>query len=281
MPFRVLWRSLLDTGSVPEGTVIWVLHDSGLSSASQELLASVVAKSGFQIELRNVPAQPEGYFPLGQADHVSLATYHRLFVHELLSASVGSVVYLDVDTVAVGSIRYLFELEISRPIAAVDHIAGDSAYRLWGSRLGTYFQAGVLVIDLDAWRGVDVSRIFVGVLDEYRHKILWWDQDILNLAFRDNWQRLPIWFNVNPSVRSVVDSAVLEKNAKLVHYSGDRKPWNRDPVQVTDSVYWHNAFSREFGERFTVATRHRVGFLGLGRIRARFHAALSALSRGV
>ena len=275
LPFRVLWRSLMLTDSLPRGTSLWVLHGPRLSQSSVEVLRRVVTESGFSVEFRMVDAASASFLPSTEGDHVSDATYYRLFVHLLLPESVTSVVYLDVDTLAVRSIKELFEIDLRAPIAAVDHASPSNAWRMWGPALGDYFQAGVLVIDLATWRENNILKAFVEILDD-GDRILWWDQDVLNIAFENNWQRLPVWFNVNPSIRALTEREALTVGSRLLHYSGNRKPWNNEPSRVEDSGYWYNVYSLEFGTAFVATSARGL----LSRLVARLARVLNRQSRG-
>ena len=251
VPFRVVWRSLMVTNSVPVGTAVWVLHEEGLSDYSRRQVEASVQKDGFEVRFVAVPRSMTVALPLAETDHVSAATYYRLFVHLLLPPSVSTVVYLDLDIVIVRSIRHLFEIEVSEPLAAVDHASPAEAWRLWGPALGGYFQAGVLVLNVELWRARSITDAFEVILRDQQHKIRWWDQDVLNIAFADEWQRLPVWYNVNFSVRLIVDPDSLPKFTRLIHFAGLKKPWNSSVDLVPDARFWHQSYEAEFGHQLT------------------------------
>jgi lipopolysaccharide biosynthesis glycosyltransferase len=248
LPFRVLWRSLVETKSVPLSTTLYVLHSSTLSLESRLTLREVVEPSGILLKFRPVSLSSLGDLPLAQSDHVSEATYYRLLVHDLLPKKVSSVVYLDVDLVAVSSVRELFSIELDQPVAAVDHSSPSMSFRLWGPLLGGYFQAGVLIIDLVRWRAENVSATFAQILKNDRERIRWWDQDVLNIAFQNNWQRLPYWFNVTKFVREFVTPEEMRQTSRLIHFTGSRKPWNSQQSRIPDSDQWQKFYELEFGK---------------------------------
>jgi lipopolysaccharide biosynthesis glycosyltransferase len=247
VPFRVVWRSLVLTNSLPTGTALYVLHGPSLSTLARLQIEAAVQKDGFDVSFVAVPSSMTASLPLAETDHVSIAAYYRLFVHVLLPPKVSSVVYLDLDIVVVRSIRDLFEIEVVEPLAAVDHALPAEAWRLWGPPLGGYFQTGVLVINVELWRDRTVTKVFEEILRDQRHKIRWWDQDVLNLAFADEWQRLPVWYNVHLTLRSIVDSESLASFARLIHFAGLLKPWNSPADRVPDAGLWHEVYYAEFG----------------------------------
>ncbi len=262
VPFRVVWRSLVDTKSLPAGTTLYVLHGESLSTFARLQVEARVKKDGFDARFVAVPSSMTAELPLADTDHVSAATYYRLFVHVLLPPSVSSVVYLDLDIVVAQSIRNLFEIEVAGPLAAVDHASPAEAWRLWGPSLGGYFQAGVLVINLELWRERFVLEVFQAILREQKQKIRWWDQDVLNLAFADDWLRLPVWYNVNFTVRPLVDPEFLRRFALLVHFAGTLKPWNSPADQVPDAGLWHEVYEAEFGKRLPHRSPEPKGMRG-------------------
>ena len=135
------------------------------------------------------------------------------------------------------------------PLAAIDHLSSQDSFRLFGEMSGNYFQAGVLVIDLDIWRAQEIEQIFNKILSEEKNRILWWDQDVLNIAFEGRWQRLPLWFNVCNQVRKIIDVRVIESNVRFIHLDGSSKPWRRYSSEA-HAKSWYLAYEDCFGKPF-------------------------------
>ena len=53
-----------------------------------------------------------------------------------------------------------------------------------------YFNAGVLVLDYQKWLNDETEKKLLNILNEYYEKIKFWDQDILNKYFDDNYLEL-------------------------------------------------------------------------------------------
>jgi lipopolysaccharide biosynthesis glycosyltransferase len=247
MPFKVLWNSLMKTESIPAETPIFILHEDALSGDSICDLTAFFAKYHRGCVFLNAQEFVPGDVPLSH--HISKATYYRLFIASILPDTISSVVYLDSDAVVVRSVRGLFELNLTQPIAAADHFSPGNAFRLWGDQSGTYFQAGVLVIDLNAWRSLGYEEVFGSILRNESARILWWDQDVLNIAFRDQWQRLPVWFNVCNQVRTELDAETILSHARFVHLDGSVKPW-KFCVGGSHASQWYEAYKQCFGHPF-------------------------------
>jgi len=254
LPFKVLWHSLMKTESVPVDTPVFILHEDTLCNDSICDLTVFFTKYGRVCVFLNAQDFVPDNVPLSH--HISKATYYRLFIASILPKNITSVVYLDSDAVVVRSVRDLFELELTNPLAAADHFSPGNAFRLWGEQSGTYFQAGVLVIDLNAWRTAGYEQVFALILRDEADRILWWDQDVLNIAFKDQWQRLPVWFNVCNQVRKELDEQLIQSNACFVHLDGSGKPW-KFAGKTPHALQWYEAYAQCFGQPFNLRAIQR------------------------
>lgn len=270
MPFKVLWHSLIKTDSIPLNTPVFILHESSLSQGSIDELTKLIGNNGFNCSFIDATSLLPDDLPIKDGDHVSKATFYRLYVASVLPESITSVVYLDSDAFVLRSIKPLFDLKLTAPVAAVDHLSPSNALRLWGDISGTYFQAGVLIIDIDAWRTANYESVFKKILREERSKIQWWDQCVLNLAFNENWQRLPIWYNVCASVRKIVDLDQIESRGCFIHLDGSGKPWKIFSRQA-HFLHWYDAYSQAFGASFNIRALFRK------RVRSKVHWLFSKL----
>lgn len=189
---------------------------------------------------------PDSVLPIGPNDHLTIDTYHRLFLESAFDEGVNRVVYLDADLVVLGDLSVLAAIDLGgKTVGAVM----DFAIRRWGgprtcealkSRVRhadrSYFNAGVLVIDLDAWRRRRVRDSAVRFLFENQSRIHCWDQDALNHALGGDWCELdPRWNRMcywerpdfaDPPFSDEVMASLSTPN--IVHFTGRRKPWNDD-----------------------------------------------------
>jgi lipopolysaccharide biosynthesis glycosyltransferase len=249
MPFQVLFHSLEATGSIPASTSLFILHTAELSSFSIATLQSYLSGYGRSASFLDATDLIPADLPIRPGDHVSPATFYRLFIAEILPPDIDQAVYLDADTLALRSIAPLFNEPVQDLVAAVDHCCPVNEIRLWGERGGTYFQAGVLVIPLQTWRDQNILQRFLDVMANEQDRIQWWDQDVLNIALRDSWQRLPIWCNVCEAVHRALPLPLIEAQAALIHYSGSSKPWNAyKPSPLT--THWDQGYEAAFLQRF-------------------------------
>jgi len=246
VPFKVFFHSLIVTNSIPESTPIFILHTSALSSYSIEDLRRFLSLYGRNASFKDASSLVPLDLPLREGAYISQATYYRLFIAEILPYDVTHVVYLDCDMIAINSVRELFEFNYTTPIAAVDQLSPRQSVRLWGDVGGLYFQAGVILASLKYWRDNNVSSLFISIVKEHRERLFCDDQDVLNIAFKNNWTPLSIGFNIEEgAIKSLPHQWILD-NIKIAHFSGPSKPWN----SYSDSPfvdYWDQAYKDVFG----------------------------------
>lgn len=103
--------------------------------------------------------------------HVSIATYYRLFVAQILPEDVHKIIYLDGDMIVRGSLEKLWNTDLDGySIAAVhdmDEQKHIDSHRLPYPMETGYFNAGMQLINVDYWRKNDGLSLFLNFLKEY------------------------------------------------------------------------------------------------------------------
>lgn len=128
----------------------------------------------------------------------SLATWLRFFVLDQIPPEEDRILWLDSDTVVQQSLRPLAALPLEGvPLAAV----GDSLSYYCRFRLGfgyddPYFNAGVLLFNLDLWRREHILDDMMHHLEQNIVRYELNDQDLLNDYFRGRILKLPQKYNV-------------------------------------------------------------------------------------
>jgi lipopolysaccharide biosynthesis glycosyltransferase len=209
-----------------------------------------VGKLGFQVRFLNPTPFIKPHLSLLKVScHVSEATFYRLFIADILPADIHEAVYMDADMLAVRSAESLFSVPITNLIGAVDHFNPYDAVRLWGADACSYFQAGVLMIPVEEWRKRNLSSTFLSILRHQEAKIKWWDQDVLNIALAESWQRIDLWLNVHGVLPKLFSHEDIMKNTKIYHFCGSEKPWNS--YEFTSFVLaWDSVFKDVYGKEF-------------------------------
>jgi len=163
------------------------------------------------------------------------AAYYRVLLSSILPEDIDVVLYLDCDIVVIGNIGELFELEIKNyPLAAVQEpveITEEHRRQLSLPYGESYFNSGVLLINLKYWRGNKCESALLEFSKRKRH-VYCHDQDALNYVFKQKWYRLPPkWNKSNTATLELIDFYhILDKyeyikDARIIHYIDEPKPW--------------------------------------------------------
>ncbi|MEU8566879.1 glycosyltransferase family 8 protein [Streptomyces pathocidini] len=261
LPLVVAWQSLCDSNEgIASKLSIQVLNE-GLPEGCADYLLWHADRLGLNVQLKPVTLADIRYPVAFGGVH---ANYLRLMIPELLEG-LGTVLYLDADILITGDLRPLLKTELhGAPIAAVRDPV-NPAYRYgralpgW-SRLGLpaereYFNSGVLLIDTSICVAEGTFQRALTFIAEHPEHIRLWDQDALNWAVADRWERLAAQWNAFPmssllSTRWINYTAeelvplsqllAVENDAAIIHYATPAKPWKGLlPAGGADSLYQH------------------------------------------
>lgn len=259
MPLAGMIQSVLDSCTAECALDLFVL-DGGVSAATRDRLEAGWRDRG----LRVAWLQPDlsSIADLAVSHHVSRTTYLRLLLDSVLPQDIGRLLYLDADVLVRRDLRPLWEEPFHGNIvlAAVDAGAPvmDAAatlpsyaackqllisdlpvpnYRDLGLAPDRkYFNAGVMLIDVEAWRDQQVGRRCLALLREQHANAQWWDQYAMNVVLDCCWDELdPRWnqgarIYAYPSAeQSPFDEETFHKlrdDPWIVHFSAHIKPWH-------------------------------------------------------
>ncbi len=224
----------------PPGSItIHYLHGPGFGERTRSQLREMVLRSGGEVNFLEVP--DEWVAGLPTEGFTRTATWYRVFLPELLP-DVSRVLYLDADVLVLESVAPLWELEMaSNQIAAVTNVLDpQSVERPTALRLAPgqrYFNAGVMVLNLDLMRREGSSRAVCEYGRAHADELAWRDQDALNAVLGAG--RLPLhprWncmngFLVFPWSAEVLGAearADAIRNPAIRHFEGPGpyKPWH-------------------------------------------------------
>lgn len=167
--------------------------------------------------------------------HITEATYYRILIPKLFEADVKKVLYLDCDLVITADIWELWNVKLDK------HALG--AVRIYeyvhDGRVpehATYFNAGVLLFNLDKWRSEDLTQKVLEYIKHYPDRLLSWDQDALNGVLYEDWLELPFRWNFRSQLFEItseqfpfMENRIFEEsqsNPSIVHFTTNSKPWH-------------------------------------------------------
>lgn len=258
MPLAATVRSALDQLSPDRTLQVYVL-DAGLTDTTKQRLERSWPKARYQITWVSVDPSALGVVPV--SGHVNLVSYYRILMPRLLPAHVRRVIYLDADLIINTDLAQLWNCDLNgQPCLAAQDCAAPyldcslavANYERCRQHLGAtvpianyrdlglnpkaaYFNAGVLLVDLAAWRAADLPGKMIACLEQNKQYVRWWDQYALNVVLSGRWGALDARWNQGANIfayptwsQSPYDEATfaqLRDDPYIIHFTTRYKPW--------------------------------------------------------
>lgn len=224
---------------------VTIVGTQDFTAAAKRVRESFHGNSRVRIEFHNFQLPSDIFFPLHF--HYTSETYIRFWIGDLLARH-GRALYLDPDIIVTGDVGPLWEMDLDgRTVAAVPIPASTRPIQHGMPAGSLFFNAGVILFDLDAWRAKGYKDICLKYLAENPDKALDSDQDILNLCLIDDWVPLPYVWNVisafyfptwHDTKLSSDELAAVRRDARIIHFNGGAKPWSYDSRHPRKDLYW-------------------------------------------
>lgn len=215
-----------------------------ISEINRDNLRHDVISFGSLIEFLYVDEKYLKLFPLGKNmanSYVSIATYFRLFIVDILPKDVTRVIYLDCDVIVNSSLDYMWNWKFKNHyciLAAEDEPinASSSSIRLGYDTSFSYFNAGVFMVEIDILRSYLNKEKINSYINKNTNIIKFHDQDILNAFLYKYRELLPLSYNVLevyykkkcklPFAYRDINIDEVRKTPAIIHFSGPIKPWH-------------------------------------------------------
>lgn len=129
----------------------------------------------------------------------SYTTYLKLFTFNILPKEVERIFFIDSDSVIVGKIDDILDVDMKgMPIAAVrDALCTDYKVSLGIDVNHPWFNMGVMLVDVNKWRELDCENRVIAQMQK-RSSYVAVDQDLLNLSMHGEIETLHPKFNATP-----------------------------------------------------------------------------------
>ncbi|MDR1303602.1 MAG: glycosyltransferase family 8 protein [Verrucomicrobiales bacterium] len=246
--------------AAPENNYDLVILDGGLSATSKQFI-NRLARENISIRYFDIGAFMQahtGAFPL-TVSHISLATYYRFFIPEILP-DYEKIVYLDCDLVLEGDVAELFNFDLRGKMLAatrnpdVAFITDRADFAIYArEELGLknaddYFNAGVMVMNIERMTAESFTEQCIAGAARLGAVLKFQDQCVLNaLCANHDLIHLPekynmLWYYslaVN-SKRMIPSDALRDYQNKytrepfIIHYATAKKPWFITPSDTGD-----------------------------------------------
>lgn len=178
---------------------------------------------------------------------LSKAAYYRILLPNILNDQIRKILYLDCDVIVLGSIKELYDIELTNYAlaACMDASPYTELHRrqLNFSLKDDAFCSGIMMINLDYWRQNNSLEKLLEYSKRERKVVYLHDQDALNYVFKNKWFVLPNKWNKNPMSISLIDDYHKSFDAleftfepRMIHYASSLKPWHN--VWTPDRCYY-------------------------------------------
>ena len=263
----VVLQSLRENAD-PQRNYDVVVLNRDIGPESRSILSQQMQAPNFSLRFYDAMQIMQAYAGLRVYGHFKLETYFRLIVPQIMPHS-DKAVYLDSDLVVLHDVAALFDTDLSDNLIGATRDA-DTAGMYNGYdpdmeqyldqvlQLGNpydYFQAGVLVMNLQAFRDTYTTAEMLECAALRKWTLL--DQDVLNYLAKGRvryvdmaWNTLMDWEHLRrcsiiglapASLRLAYEQA--RRNPYIVHYAGpDNKPWEYRDADL--GVYFWDYASR-------------------------------------
>lgn len=181
-------------------------------------------------------------------DYYTNTTYFRLFIANLYP-QYNKAIYLDSDIVVLGDIAELYNQDMGDNLIAAapdDVIQTIKVFQEYAEKVvgvadyRNYFNAGILLMNLDEFRKFDFQNKFLYLLETIKFTVAQ-DQDYLNRLCKGKVKIIDKAWDTMP----IGNETLEEKDVKIVHYNLADKPWHYDNIKYKE-YFWKYAKKTEY-----------------------------------
>lgn len=253
--FVPLWeccmRSILKNGG-ESSYAVYVLHSDLTAEDEARMLHAL--RPADKCTFVQVPDSLFEGFP--ETDRYPVQIYYRLASPLLLPPELDRILYLDVDTVILNPLAQLYDLPFEGAAFMACSHTRHALDKLNQVRLGLeqevrYLNSGVLLLDLARLRGLVHLDEIRSYAENYRHKLILPDQDILTALLGDQSRVLDSrLYNLSDKeylrwntehLKDRMDQDWVRRNTVIVHYCGRPKPWGKGYIGPLGSFWQQEA----------------------------------------
>ena len=278
--------SLLDRNQL-EGEITVYLLSVGMSKENQEKLRTITDRFDRRLEVIEMGDLTERFPYEIDTGGFDISAMGRLFVGTVLPDTVERVLYLDCDTVVLTSLRKLWAVDLGTCVMGA--VMEPTIYPSIKEQIGLkpedgYFNSGVLLIDVKAWRQQEAELQMVEFYKKLGGKTFACDQDTLNGALKGKIKPLSPRYNFFTNYRyfhykdladqspsyKIVPKDVFKRaksHPAIIHFMGDERPWkagNWNHYRMAYERYLERTpwcgFPKEKGQELYMAAYHLMDY---------------------
>lgn len=261
MPLATTLRSIVESNPTDRPLEIYILTDCIPEHIREKVRNSLPAGSAV---IQWIDVDLGLFRDFTTINHISRITYARLLLPRIFP-DISRVLYLDSDILVLDRLQDLCELELGGKILGAVTDGLDFQLKAGTSRpavpqVQDYFNAGVLLIDLDRWRNARVSEKALEYLAA-NPASPFSDQDALNVACDGQWARLDgRWNYLVYDEDLAITSLHPDDRPRIAHFVTWKKPWKAACWAANSDLYdafrGRTQFARSSADRALDILRH-------------------------
>lgn len=260
-PAKVMLTSLCENNKFEKHS-IYVLYDRNNLSIESIKDLKLLEKS-YNAEINPIEFDSSIFEKFPTSHHFTVETYFRFLAQDMLPQDVERVLWLDADMIVIKSLKDFYYQDFESKLIVACRTANpkeiDFLENLGLNKEGGYFNAGIILFNLNDIRKKLSSDIFFQCLEKYQDKIVWLDQDILNIVFADdkkllNDQNYNFTF-FSDTIFSKEKIKNIEDEIVVLHYIGGEKPWHIS--YKNELIKYFRKYARK-QERFIESMRFEI-----------------------
>lgn len=252
IPLSVMLFTCLSTISLGRDVAVYIL-DGGIRKADKDKITRIVEKLGQHISVSWLRPDMALVKDLKVDQYFSESAYLRLLIPDLLPISCKKALYLDCDLIVRRDVSALWQMDAEGyPVLAVQdygipyadpslgaaHLGIQSFRQLGIPPDRSYFNSGVMVMNLEQWRANEIGMAAIEYVKAYDTAVRCHDQEALNVVLNGRWGEFDAEWNVMYLIYTVHSwpesefrSRMIARQKELIddpaifHFAGQRKPW--------------------------------------------------------
>lgn len=199
------------------------LHIVKCSDFSESTLVDIC--SSYNVKLNFYLFMPQ----LEAVGRFTPSVYARLYLDEILSVNIDKILYLDCDLIIEGDLSALYENDLKEFFLSAVKDNGDEYIDQYcvDHDLDSYFNAGMMLLNMKKMRN---EGIFSKSRNSFNKDNKYLDQDMMNLAVKNNWLEVNEFYNYMGASKS--------NQAVVVHYA-HCKPWETFSFNKNSDRYFY------------------------------------------
>ena len=244
--------SVLHSSGKTDSLNFYILNNN-ISQENKNKVLNLKKIKNCNIEFIDVNEELFKNCPLNKAfPHLTVQSYYRFIIADI-KPTLDKAIYLDCDTVVIGSLSELWDTELGEKYCGVVQDMNpygplEDAKRL---NIDAEFNAGVMLINMKKWNEDAISHKLFEKIKELSDKniLQWLDQDALNCTFDKKVLWISPMYNYQQTAKNKPfytkytekDINHARTNVVVIHYNGQEKPW-KERCDFYDIEYYKSLF---------------------------------------